>query len=162
MREQMNVEIDARVLLGGQIGSFGTGGLGRWPGLLEEAILALRTRKPVYLIGAFGGCTEAIFAALQGRKPAAFTEAERLSAQSVRDALAIYHQRLPADTERVDYAALCAELERHGVAGLHNGLTLEENNRLFTTPHLPEMIALVLRGLWRRGKETGADAGSMR
>ncbi len=54
--------------------------------------------------------------------------------------------------EPIDYKALTAEFEKFGVAGLNNGLDAEENERLFTTTNLPEMIALVLRGLGRLGK----------
>ncbi|HAB18876.1 MAG TPA: TIR domain-containing protein [Verrucomicrobiota bacterium] len=152
MREQMNAETDARIFLGGQIGSFGVRGLGRYPGLAEEALLALRAHKPVYLIGAFGGCTDAIIAALRGQKPAAFTDAERLADEKVRAACEFYNQHLPPGGEPVNYAALTAELEQIGVSGLNNGLTAEENERLFTTMVLPEMIALVLRGLGRLEK----------
>ena len=74
MREQMNGQVDARLFLGGQLGSLGVRGLGRYPGLAEEALFALRAGKPIYLVGAFGGCTEAIIAALRGEKPAAFTD----------------------------------------------------------------------------------------
>ena len=48
--------------------------------------------------------------------------------------------------------ALTTEFEKFGVAGLNNGLNPEENERLFSTTNLPEMIALVLRGLGRLGK----------
>ena len=34
-----------------------------------------------------------------------------------------------------------------GVAGLQNGLSLTDNEHLFLTPHIPEMISLVLKGL---------------
>ena len=40
-------------------------------GLAEEALLALRAGKPVYLIGAFGGCAEAVIEAPRGNKPGA-------------------------------------------------------------------------------------------
>ncbi|MES2921924.1 MAG: TIR domain-containing protein [Verrucomicrobiota bacterium] len=151
MREQMNSEIDARVLIGGQIGSFGAGGLGRYPGLAEEALLAFRAKKPVYLIGAFGGCTEAIIEALRGHKPAAFTEAVRLAEADQRAAADLYNS---SAAESVEYAALTAEFESVGIAGLNNGLSVEENERLFTTTRLPSMIALVLRGLSRTASLT--------
>jgi len=34
-----------------------------------------------------------------------------------------------------------------GIAGLNNGLDAVESQRLCETPHIPEMVALVLRGL---------------
>jgi SLOG cluster2 len=110
-------------------------------------LLALRSRKPVFLVGAFGGCTAAIIDALVGRKPNAFTESGRLATDETRAVRDLYHERLSPGAERIDYASFTAELERIGVAGLNNGLTPQENERLFLTTQLPEMIALVLRGL---------------
>jgi SLOG cluster2/TIR domain len=150
MRDQMDSEIDARILVGGQIGSFGAGGLGRYPGLAEEALLALRAKKPVYLVGAFGGCTEAIIEALRGNKPAAFTDEVRLAGADQQAAADLYNSTA---AESIDYAALTAEFESFGIAGLNNGLSTEENERLFTTTRLPSMIALVLRGMSRIEKE---------
>jgi len=51
----------------------------------------------------------------------------------------------------VDYAGLVEEFEGWGFAGhsTANGLTEEENRRLFETPHVIEMVCLVLRGLLR-------------
>jgi hypothetical protein len=147
MRERMNAEIHARLLLGGQ-----ARGLGKYPGLAEEALLALRTGKPVYLIGAFGGCAEAVIDALRGNKPAALTLDYQATEEVPRAAIDLYNSQVPPGGEPIDYPALTAEFEKAGVASLNNGLMVEENERLFTTMHLPEMIALVLRGLGRLGK----------
>jgi SLOG cluster2 len=152
MREAMNAETDARIFLGGQVGSLGVRGLGKYPGLAEEALIALRSQKPVYLIGAFGGCTEAIIAALHGEKPAAFTETERLTDLGVCKAFNLFNSQISGDTEPIDYKVLTAEFETIGLAGLNNGLNANENERLFTSAHLPEVIALVLRGLGRLAK----------
>jgi hypothetical protein len=146
MRQRMNTEIHARLLMGGQ-----TGGLGKYPGLAEEALLALRTRKPVYLIGAFGGCAEAVIEALRGRKPTALTLDYQATDPLARTAIELYNAKLPPCDEPIDYPVLTAEFETAGIAGLNNGLDADENERLFTTTHLPEMIALVLRGLNRLG-----------
>jgi hypothetical protein len=147
MRERMNAEIHARLLLGGQ-----ARGLGKYPGLAEEALLALRAGKPVYLIGAFGGCAEAIIEALRGNKPAAFTLDYQVGDSVSGTAIELYNSQLPAGGEPIDYKALNAEFEGFGITGLKNGLAAAENERLLTTMNLPEMIALVLRGLSRLGK----------
>ena len=64
--------------------------------------------------------------------------------------------RQPCANERYrsvqNYKALTTEFEKFGIAGLNNGLNAEENEHLFTTKNVPEMIALVLRGLGRLGK----------
>jgi len=147
MRELMNAEIHSRLLLGGQ-----ARGLGKYPGLAEEALLALRAGKPVYLIGAFGGCAEAVIEALRRNKPAALTLDYQAAEEVPRAAIELYNSQVAPGGEPIDYPALTAEFEKVGVAGLNNGLDAEENERLFTTRHLPEMIALVLRGLGKLGK----------
>jgi hypothetical protein len=147
MREQMNGEIHSRLLLGGQ-----ARGLGKYPGLAEEALLALRAGKPVYLIGAFGGCAEAVIDGLRGNKPAALTFNYQAAEDMPRAAINLYNSQLPPGGEPIDYKALTAEFESFGIAGLSNGLNAAENERLFNTMNLPEMIALVLRGLSRLGK----------
>jgi hypothetical protein len=45
--------------------------------------------------------------------------------------------------------AVFAATGANNLAGLstHNGLTPDENRRLFETPHIAEMIYLVLKGL---------------
>ncbi len=147
MRECMNAEIHARLLLGGQ-----ARGLGKYPGLAEEALLALRAGKPVYLIGVFGGCAEAVIEALRGNKPAALTIDYQAAEDVPRAAIELYNSQLPPGAEPIDYKVLTAELEGFGIAGLNNGLDAAENERLLTTMNLPEMIALVLRGVSRLGK----------
>jgi hypothetical protein len=147
MRERMNAEIHARLFLGGQ-----ARGLGKYPGLAEEALLALRAGKPVYLIGAFGGCAEAVIEALRGNKPAAFTLDYQVADPVSGAAINLYNSQLPPNGEPIDYKALTAEFEGFGIAGLNNGLDAAENERLLTTINLPEMIALVLRGIGRLGK----------
>lgn len=147
MRERMNPEIHARLLMGGQ-----ARGTGKYPGLAEEALLALRAAKPVYLIGAFGGCTEAVIEALRGNKPTALTLDYQAAEDLPRAAIELYNSQVPPGGESIDYSALTSEFEKFGVGGLNNGLKADENERLFTTRHLPEMIALVLRGLGRLGK----------
>ena len=154
--------IRARVLLGGPLAGYA----GRYPGLVEEAYLATKANVPVYLIGAFGGCTRAIIDALEGSKPESLT----FDGQVVRDesfrrqhpdkAKTPYDQRA-ADfntraaqhgVELIDYPAVQSCFESTGAANLAvlsatNGLTPDENRRLFDTPHIAEMIYLVLKGL---------------
>jgi len=51
MREQLLVRTQARIMLGGRT----TGYKGKYPGLVEEALLTLQAGKPLYLMGGFGG-----------------------------------------------------------------------------------------------------------
>jgi len=146
MRERMNAEIHARLLLGGQ-----ARGLGKYPGLAEEALLALRAGKPLFLIGAFGGCAGVVIEALRGNKPAEFTLNYQAADAVPAAAIELYNSQVQPGDEPIDYKALSAEFEKFGIGGLNNGLKVQENERLFTTTNLPEMIALVLRGIERLG-----------
>ncbi len=56
LRRHMAGRASCRVLVGGKLRGF----LGAMPGVIEEAILAVEHRKPVYLAGGFGGAAAAI------------------------------------------------------------------------------------------------------
>ena len=56
MRRTMRGEIDARILMGGQVENY----KGRMPGVAEEALLSLRSGQPVFLLGGLGGCARDI------------------------------------------------------------------------------------------------------
>lgn len=144
MRTEMNGKTVARVLLGGQVYGF----KGKYPGVLEEALLGLRAKKPVYLIGGFGGCVAAIIEALRGGVPSAFTEAF----QSTDPLFAELAARYQTDAQEgkgspIDYAGELKYLQSVGIAGLNNGLTAEENEALAASRNLPEVVYLLLKGL---------------
>ena len=143
MRERMDAAIGARVLLGGKL----TGFNGRYPGLAEEAWRAFRSGKPFYLLGGFGGCAYALIEATLGRKPAALTREFQDRDLAYRE-MAARHDQIPG-VEPIDYPALVDAFEQTGLAGLSriNGLNERENLRLFATPHVIEMVHLVLKGL---------------
>jgi len=42
-------------------GRTGLGYRGQMPGVLEEALLTFRAKRPLYLVGAFGGCARLIW-----------------------------------------------------------------------------------------------------
>lgn len=151
MRRTMAQSVAARIVLGGKLEGFS----GRYPGIVEEAWLTLQTDKPLYVIGAFGGAAAALAVALQGRLPEILTQAYQERSPAFRDLARQYDAHYPNDSERgINYAALCRDLADYGIAGLNNGLDAEENQRLFNTPYLLEMIALVLRGLHRLQQRT--------
>lgn len=143
MRERLAHDNDAQILMGGRL----IGSKGKYPGLAEEAYETMKARKPLFLIGAFGGCAGAVVDAVRGNRPAGLTQKEQCANAFYRDVFAYYNEHAPANEERIDYEKLVNFFNQRGIAGLHNGLSTEENERLFTTPHIPEIIALVLRGL---------------
>jgi hypothetical protein len=141
MRERITAEMNARVLLGGRVEGY----KGKYPGLAEEAHLTIRSGKPIYLLGGFGGCTKALIQAILGKPcPPLTTEFQQQSADYAAT-MELFNQRRPEAP--IDYNVLLADFQNTGVAGLKNGLDEEENLRLFETDDVNEMTALVLKGL---------------
>ena len=143
MRDRLARDNDAQILMGGRL----IGYKGKYPGLVEEAYETMKAGKPLFLIGAFGGCTGAVIEAVRGNLPAGLTQQEQCENDSYRAVYDYFNQHAPAAEERIDYEKLVDFFSEKGIDGLHNGLSAAENERLFTTPHIPEMIALVLQGL---------------
>ena len=141
MRRKMNEETNARILLGGRE----TGFKGFFPGLVEEAHLAINAGKPVYLLGGFGGCTAAIIEALRGKSPEALTIAYHRATDPIFAAM------LAAENASPDlpaaYDSIREDFHRTGLNGLKNGLSEAENQRLCETDDIDEMAVLVLKGL---------------
>jgi hypothetical protein len=143
MRERLAQDNGAQVLMGGRL----IGYKGKYPGLVEEAYETMKAGKPLFLIGAYGGCTGAVIEAVRGNRPTGLTQKQQCENDSYREVYDYYNQHAPATEERIDYEKLVDFFNEQGIDGLHNGLSAEENERLFTTPHIPETIALLLKGL---------------
>ncbi|WP_233605057.1 hypothetical protein [Corallococcus sp. AB030] len=146
MRLAMAKECHARVLVGGPLRS-----VSPWPGLLEEFETFVVLRKPVFLVGGFGGITRRIIDALEGGAPKELTQTfqdEGRERQALREhyetAVRAHHLR---NIPLVDWSERILALQNIGIKGLGNGLTLEENKRLFVSRSVTEIIALILEGL---------------
>lgn len=142
MREQMDSapEVRARVIIGGRMQGF----IGRYPGVLEEAVITLQHGEALYLCGGFGGCTREVVRALKGENAPTLSQSFQEQSASYA-ALADYYRK--NGPEPIDYAKICAFLSKKGVAGLQNGLSDSDNEVLFSTPYITEIIYLVLKGL---------------
>lgn len=142
MREKMNEDLDVRIMIGGAIEHH----KGKYPGLLEEAYMALREKKPLFLLGGFGGCTKAITNLILGEKSLELTESLQKKDKEYLDMIEEYNSNSFSD-DTIDYEALLNFFEEKGIESLNNGLSIDENLVLFSTPYIPEMISLVLKGL---------------
>lgn len=144
MRETMNEKINARLIVGGKTRGY----RGKYPGLVEEAYLALKSKKPVFLIGAFGGATQCIIEALKNGKPPELTEEFQFSNNGYEDFKNYYNKEAKRlGLELINYDDLLAFFNSKGISSLNNGLNDEENEVLFKTTNFIEMISLVLKGL---------------
>lgn len=146
MREQMNADIQARVLLGGRI----EGTTGPWPGLVEEAWLALKARKAVFLLGGFGGATRDVLGLLRREEVPRLTKEWHLVNPKRKPIVEAWDRWAPAHgLPAVSYAPPVPIDPTSWWKVLNNGLDQMENERLAETVHIPEMVALILRGLRR-------------
>jgi hypothetical protein len=146
MRETMNDKIDIRIVMGGKVRGY----KGRYPGIVEEVYLALQSGKPTYLIGAFGGAAWSVIQALKGNKPDELTSDFQFQNPLYRDLVPYYNARHPKDL--VDYPSIVFQFNKIGITGLstYNGLSEMENEILFTSKNISEIIMYILKGLKRK------------
>lgn len=144
MRNEMNDDSDARIFMGGTKTNF----KGKYPGLLEEALISLETNKPTYFIGAFGGITKSIIDNLLNKKVEELTDVwQRRTSPKYAEFIDFYNQQ--NDVEKINYSEKSKFLNDYTIEKLskNNGLNEEENMRLFEAIHFPEIIYLILKGL---------------
>jgi hypothetical protein len=149
MREEMNRSINARLVMGGKVIDYS----GTYPGILEESYLALRDSKPLFLVGAFGGCTRAIIDLLLGGHPEALTQKFQEQNTSYAEFVIEYNNQVNAHPGlglgKVDYEGMTEFFRGKGIKGLNNRLTDAENLSLFEAIDFNEIIHLILIGLSR-------------
>ncbi len=146
MREEMDVDCDARIFIGGRAKGF----KGKCPGVLEELLIALRNNRPVYLVGAFGGITKDAINALSGTQSATFSNEGYSTYIEYMNMIKLYNSRhLNSPIDYNEYFSMLSKIEFKGLAEA-NGLTELENKRLAVTPHISEIVYLILKGLTNR------------
>ena len=118
MPRTMSAQATPRVVTGGAVAGY----KGIMPGIAEEALFALELRKPLYILGGFGGCAADIAATM-----------------GLFEARGIPQRTWPGRERFVG----------RPIEQLNNGLEPEEIRTLARTPHIDEAITLVLRGLNR-------------
>lgn len=137
MRLEMESNIDARIILGGRVAGF----KGYMPGLYEEAIIAANCKHPIFLLGGFGGAASRLIKLLKGE-----TTSEKLfeecCSQHLYQKFVTY---LAKEKGEMNFKAL--DVFSNNMDVLKNGLSKEDNERLFITTNVTEIIALVLKGL---------------
>lgn len=142
MRQEMESHIDARIILGGRV----TGFKGYMPGLYEEAINAAKANHPLYLLGGFGGASARLIQLIKGE-----TSSDKLFEECCSHHL--YQEFLSyLDKEKAEMNFKVLDVFSNNMSVLKNGLSKEENEQLFVTTNVTEIIALVLKGLHTLGR----------
>ena len=147
MRERITALSQARLVIGGRL----TGYSGMVPGVVEEAWLSLAQKKPLYVVGAFGGAARAVSDRLLGIDRAEFAEA--WARQNIPDydaVLSLYAQHGGEFRSMEQMGAEIAASASGGLAqALNNGLDEAENRELMHCTDPQRIARLVLSGLGR-------------
>jgi len=140
MRKAMISGCDYRICAGGRLAGY----KGWMPGVLEEIVLAVEMGKPIFLIGGFGGVTRSV-CRLLGEKAVP----EELSFDwQVGNNPGLAEMVSFAASRGVDYKQVYHQgLQLVMNADLRNGLSADENTRLFETPFADEVVHLILKGI---------------
>ncbi len=157
MRARQVSEVNARVVLGGRIGSPSDGYRGQMPGVLEEILLSVEARQPVFLIGAYGGCARLVCEAIEGRRPAALTWDYHRAVPFTEELRALY-ATMGATWKDYDY--IFQRIHDGGFDGLSNGLQPEENRELAVTRSPERIVELILTGLHKACADTDDRGGT--
>ncbi len=147
--------IKARIVLGGKIGPTVTAKpdgnreekwySGRIPGVLEEILCSLQNNQPVYLIGGFGGCARLASDILQSKTRDEMNWDYHKHAPFALEMRTFFESR--ENVNWWSYSEMTQFLQDRGIKTLNNGLTEQENFKLFKELDTFEIIRLLLKGL---------------
>ncbi|MHB8111705.1 MAG: TIR domain-containing protein [Syntrophorhabdaceae bacterium] len=142
---------DVRICAGGRLFDYS----GKMPGVLEEILIAIEKKKPLFLLGAFGGVVGDICKVLRGEPyPASLTESWQLTHNVgyVDLQMIARAQGMHADYKLVKTTLLGIDLPKlYKSAGLDKRSYL----RLMQSPFVDECVYLIKQGLKKlAGSET--------
>jgi hypothetical protein len=148
LRHRLDEFCQARFCLGGRRGR----SQGRFPGVIEEALLSVQKHRPLYLAGLLGGATAQVIDAIEGKPiPADFCRPTKISDLFCAPAWQVNDPATQRDLE-TDREAVWTTFREAGIKQIaqRNLLDEKENAELFHTPVLDRAIQLVLTGLARQ------------
>ncbi len=134
---------DVRICAGGKLTNF----KGKMPGVLEEVLIALEYRKPIYLLGGVGGVVGDISKIILSKE-----QSLKLTDEWQRNHTTGYSELqevAKAHGNNADYSeifSLLSSVESSELAA-RSGLSEEEYIKLMTSPFFDECLQLILKGL---------------
>lgn len=139
MRKKMINECDYRIAAGGKFTNY----KGIMPGVLEEILIAIEMKKPLYLLGGFGGVASDVCKIMTTSNTEKLTENWQKENNPNYELFLNYlkekHKELLPDYK--DFT------EKLKIENLQNGLDEDDNLKLFSTPFVDEAIFLIMKGL---------------
>ena len=137
MRNEMESAVSARILVGGRCWGF----KGSMPGLLEEFAIASQSNHPIYLVGGFGGVIGHLCKVILGDEPVGILKELALKTLGYDQLLDYYRVK----EKPIEYNFNDLSFEK-----LNNGLSEDENKRLFVSTNIIEIVSLILKGLQKK------------
>jgi hypothetical protein len=141
MRNQMESETDARIILGGRTNGF----KGKYAGIVEEFIISKEYNHPIYLLGGFGGASKVIVDMIESDNNSSCLYKQAQTDPSYSEFIKYYNSQ--NSNETIDYEVVTSKIKTYSFNGLNNGLTEKENKILFHSTNILEIVALILKGL---------------
>ena len=140
MREKMIDFCDIRICAGGKHSGY----KGCMPGVLEEILIAVEKKKPLYLLGGFGGVVSDVCKIIEtGRAPMKLTADWQIKNNENHEDLLKYIEEQGVKKYKYNKLTDILKWERLET----NGLSKEENIDLFKTPFIEKAIYLIIKGL---------------
>ena len=141
MRIQMAKDCSARILVGGKTTNY----LGYVPGVIEEALYTLKESKPLFLIGGFGGATEKLIRLIKGNVVEELTNDFQYNTEFLLE----FKNYVNSKCDFTDFDILKAELSKFDIQKISelNGLSIEENEILFSSKNIHQILYLLMKGL---------------
>jgi hypothetical protein len=143
MRTAMAKESDARILIGGKQKNF----LGYFPGIVEEAYHTIKEGKPIFLLGGFGGATHTLIQAITTNEaPNVLTNEVQFHSAFLKEFKDYCKGK---STIELDYKEITARVKQYDLKSISqkNGLSEDENQILFESRNIHELVFLVMKGL---------------
>lgn len=135
MREESIDESFARIIAGGKM----QGSSGFMQGIAEEFMIAYKAKKPIFLIGGFGGCAHLISDILEIKNSSQILKETALQNAGYK----AFYEWYTNDGNVIDFDFF----DSINIEGLNNGLDKDENLQLFHSVDIIEIVSLVLKGL---------------
>ncbi len=142
MRITMANDSHARIVLGGKEKGF----LGYLPGIVEEAYHSLSAKKPIFILGGFGGAAKSLAQLILGKQPKQLSNEFQYETDFFKEFKEYCRGKSITPT---DYNEISEFFNKHPIEYISelNGLSVEENKILFESTNIHELVFLIIKGL---------------
>lgn len=149
IREQASQKVTASIFIGGK----NQGYLGVMPGVLEEFLIAIKNKKSVFLLGAFGGIVSEIIKLIDQKSDQIIISNDYQIKQKNKFFNEYNEYAKNNDLEPIDFNKIAQLIRKIKISDLNNGLSTKENYELFRSDDPDLISSLILKGLSKRIKQ---------